>query len=87
MVVPNTDLAEFPAKNKFYFNVKNEDFSFTFFSYFSILFLFLSTFSMFWIKKNTIFCIMLPDIRQIKPDIRPDTGYQKGRISGINPIF
>ena len=23
-----------------------------------------------------------PDIRQTKPDIRPDTGYKKGRISG-----
>ena len=32
-----------------------------------------------------------PDIRQMKPDIRPDTGYKKGRISGqpvirYNPI-
>ena len=38
---------------------------------------------------STIICVLLPDIRQMKPDIRPDTkkaGYPAGWISGTTLV-
>ena len=91
-VVPDTDLAGYSAKNNFHFNVGKKilkDFLLHFLLFFlPILPLFFKIFSFFRLNKkvsilkiSTIFCILLPDIRQMKPDIRPDTkkaGYPVG---------